>query len=322
VPIEPLALPSLAELRATVGGRQTVRRFLRARGDERRALTRDLVFRLAGHFTPTLAVDSDGVRFHLNTADREISRIVYIFGLYDRPLMQTAFAALARLGGPAGFEGGLLLDVGANIGTTTLTATAHFGAAGAVAIEPDPVNLRFFDLNVAANGLGDRVRVHRAAASDRAGTLELERSDWNAGDHRVRTNGAGAQAGAEVVEVPAIRIDDLVEGGELDPAGIGAVWIDVQGHEGHALAGAVKVLEAQVPVVLEYWPAGLRAAGGFELLGELIAAHYERFIDLGRPGERTSLAPQPVAELGRVAERYGGEDDHTDLLLLPGGLTG
>lgn len=311
----------MAELRATVGGRRTLRRFLRARGDERRALTRDLIFRLAGHFTPSLAVDADGVRYHLNTADREISRIVYIFGLYDRPLMQTAFAALGRLGGPTGFNGKLLLDIGANIGTTTLTATAHFGAGGSVAIEPDPTNLRFFDLNMAANGLVDSVTVHRAAASDRSGTLELERSEWNAGDHRVRSNGS-ADPAAEVVSVPAVAIDELVDGGELDPADIGAVWIDVQGHEGHALAGAVKVLEAQVPVVLEYWPAGLRAAGGFELLGELIAAHYERIVDLGRPGERPSLEPAPVSELARVAERYGGEDDHTDLILVPRGLPG
>ena len=85
---------------------------LRARGAERRAIARDAVFRAAGGLTPSLAVDADGIRFHRNTADKEISRIVFIYGLYDRPLMHAAFEGLRRLGGPAGFGGRRLLDIG------------------------------------------------------------------------------------------------------------------------------------------------------------------------------------------------------------------
>ena len=269
-----------------------------------------------------LAVDVDGVRFHLNTADKEISRIVFIYGLYDRPLMHAAFEGLRRLGGSAGFEGRLLLDVGANIGTTTLTACAHFGAGGAVAFEPDPTNLRFLGMNLSENDLGDRVRVHAAAVSNVAATLELERSSDNAGDHRVRAPGAQGRAG-DVVAVAAVTIDDMIGSEALDPLEIGAVWLDVQGHEGHALAGARRLLETGPPIVVEYWPHGLRGAEGLELFDEVVASHYERLIDLGRPQDGPAgFDPQPISALGEIAERYGGPNDHTDLLLVPPSLNG
>jgi len=295
---------------------------LRARGAERRAIARDAVFRAAGGVTPSLAVDADGIRFHLNTADKEISRIVFIYGLYDRPLMHAAFEGLRRLGGPAGFGGRRLVDIGANIGTTTLTACTHFGASGAVAFEPDPTNLRFLDLNLRANGLEGRVKVHAAAVSDRPGTVTLELSADNAGDHRVR-RGPKPGAALETVEVPALALDDLIAAGELDPAEVGAVWLDVQGHEGQALAGARRLLEAGPPVVVEYWPHGLREAGGLELFDEVAAAHYTRLIDLGRPQDGPAgFEPQPVVELPGIAERYAGAGDHTDLLLVPPSLDG
>ena len=88
------------------------------------------------------------MRFHLDTEGREVSGIVFIFGLYDRPVMEAAFAALAHNGGPADFEGRLFLDMGANIGTATLTAVAHFGAGGGYAIEPDPANFRTLSVNL------------------------------------------------------------------------------------------------------------------------------------------------------------------------------
>jgi FkbM family methyltransferase len=323
VELRALRFPGPREIAAASGGRLALRGLLRTRGEERRAVARDVAFRLAGSVTDALAVEADGIRFHLNTRDREISRIVFIYGMYDRPLMHAAFTALRRLGGAGGFGGRSLLDVGANIGTTTLTACAHFGAGGAIAVEPEPTNLRFLDMNVRANGLTDRVRVHAAAASDHAGTVVLERSDYNAGDHRVRPGLVESDASDGHVEVAAITVDELIASGEFDPADVGAAWIDVQGHEGHVLAGASKLLEAGVPVAVEFWPHGLREAGGFELFRELVVGHFRELVDLGRPQDGpASLAPVPVSSLARLADRYGAEDDHTDLLLVPPSLSG
>jgi FkbM family methyltransferase len=324
-PIVPLALrnPRVRDVIAPRRDRKLIIRALRARGDQRRAIWRDLLFRVAALVTPTLAVDVNGVRFHLNTADKEISRIVFIFGLYDLPLMHAAFAGLRRFGGPADLQGKLLLDIGANIGTTMLTATSYFQASGAIAFEPDPTNVRFMELNVRDNGLGNQVRIHTVALSDEAGSVRLQRSPANAGDHRVLVGGqvSAATDAAEVIEVPAATLDELVNAGEVDLSDVGIAWLDVQGHEGHALAGARCLLESGIPVVLEYWPAGLRAAGRIEALDEIISEHYDYCLDLGGPTGTPSFDRVPTTELADVAAkviaRHADGHDHTDLLLLP-----
>ena len=321
--LEPLRWPRLRDLSADGRGGYLLRRALRGRPAERSAAARDLAFRLARNFTSNLAIDVDGVRFHLDTEGREVSRIVFIFGLYDRPVMEAAFAALAHNGGPADFEGRLFLDMGANIGTATLTAVAHFGAGGGYAIEPDPANFRTLSVNLAANHHSDRVTAFRLALSDRAGRVEFARSELNFGDHRVRVaEGAGSddlgESGREVIEVEGITLDELVSSGEVDLSEVGLAWIDVQGHEAHLLEGANKLLSSPVPVVVEYWPYGLRAAGSLERFQEVVAAGYESYVDLGGPKGTPRVEPRPTTDLAALAERHPVTDDHTDLLLLPG----
>ena len=277
------------------------RRIAATRGAQRRAHMRELGFRMLRRVTPVAAVEDRGMRIHLQTADLEMSRLAYIFGLFDVEMLEAALDALGR---PIG--GRDLLDVGANIGTTTLAAIV-VGADRVVAIEPAPANVETLRLNVAANGLESRVRVVAAAASDREATVELALSPTNSGDHRV-----GASAGRAVVEVPAVTIDSLVARGELDPERLGLAWMDVQGHEAHALAGATSLPVAGVPVVLEYWPSGLRAAGGLDRLHEILGEAYGRFRDL-----RAGTDWASTGELPALARRYDGEDAFTDLLVVP-----
>jgi FkbM family methyltransferase len=234
---------------------------------------------------------------------------VFIFGLFDEDLLR---AALHALGQPDGLAGRDFLDVGANIGTTTLAAFLA-GARRVTAIEPAPANVETLRLNVTANALGERVRVVAAAASDRDGTVELGLSPTNSGDHRVRVGGrADAGPARQVVTVPAVRIDSLVEAGEIDPERLGVVWMDVQGHEAAVLTGAERLVEAGAPIVLEYWPHGLRATGGLERLPELLAAGYSRFMDLRR-GRRW----EPIGRLAGLEGEYRGPGDFTDVLVTP-----
>ena len=76
------------------------------------------------------------------------------------------------------------------------------------------------------------------------------------------------------------------------------------------LAGAAKLLAAKVPVFCEYWPYGLRRAGGFDRFNAIVAASFSEVVDV-RDG--SSL---PAARVAELADRYQGER-YSDLLLVP-----
>jgi FkbM family methyltransferase len=281
------------------------------RRGQRRPIARDYLFRLAGRLTESFTIETEHARFVLDTRDREISRILFIYGYYDVPLFESVFRALGR----QPLRGRVFLDVGANIGSATVEALTRYGAERAVAFEPEPRNFRFLRLNLAANDLLDRVDAHRLALSDRDGEVDFELSESNFGDHRVRLNApsenAFGESGRALVPVPARRLDDLIADGSVDLERVGLAWIDVQAHEPNVLAGAAELMASNVPVVVEYWPYGLRAAGALERMNELLASGWSHFVDT-KDGNR----PEPMSALATLARRYPQPHIGTDLVLL------
>src|SRR5206468_1769160 len=107
-----------------------------------------------------------------------------------------------------------ILDVGANIGTTTVELLTQRPTMRAVAFEPEAVNFSLLRQNVFANGLQDRVEMHEVALSDHDGEVEFEVAPENPGDHRVRigkaTGAAFGEEGRTVRPVKAARLDTLI----------------------------------------------------------------------------------------------------------------
>ncbi|HEX2149616.1 MAG TPA: FkbM family methyltransferase, partial [Actinomycetota bacterium] len=222
-----------------------------------------MLYPILGRYSRLLATPYGQGMMLVDTTDNEISRMVFIKGEYERLYMAAALDYL-RSSPAYGELGPVFVDVGANIGISTLDALLHFGFKEAVCFEPDSRNLRLLRLNLVYNDLDDRATVHRMALSDSDGEGVIERAGSNFGDSQL-VAGDPQASGADRETVSTRRLDSLIEAGELDPTRIGLVWIDAQGHDPYVLAGALKVLEAGVPVVVEYWPKGLTASGGFEL---------------------------------------------------------
>jgi FkbM family methyltransferase len=250
----------------------------------------------------------------VSTSDRAVGRETFTDGLYDRDQLRRVLDVVGDLR-----PGATIVEVGANIGTTTLLLARELRPRRLVAFEPDPLNAALLRCNVVANGLSDVVVVRETAVSDQAGTADLETSPDNHGDHRVRVVGGndGPEALAEsqrrTVSVPVTTLDAALSAEGIDPAELALVWSDVQGHEAQMLTGASGLLGAAVPVVIEYWPYGLRRAGGLERLEALIAGHYREIVEVGRSGAPRRLA---AAEIGVLRERYGAADEYADLVLL------
>lgn len=257
-----------------------------------------------------IAASRDGPRLLFDTTDREMGPHIWASGTYEEADLVWI---LDRLGQPQ--RGRTVIEVGGNVGTTSIPLLGRFGAARVETFEPGPDNLRLLRCNLILNDLEDRAVVHPAAVSDRDGTATLELCDWNSGDHRIaavdRTWELLSESNRVTTSVDVCRLDD---GLVSDPADVGLVWVDTQGHEAQVLAGASRLLGRGIPWVIEYWPYGLARAGGADRLHALVAEHFAVVVDVRRSrdeGTEVRVAPDRLAQLGReLATGY------TDLILL------
>lgn len=231
-----------------------------------RSWQRERFHRNAGRFSPIIGVDDrSGNRYFVHSDDDFIGRAIFLRGDFDVGKLHRALAVLDD----RGFAVDQVLDIGANIGTTTVELLSRLPSARAVAFEPEPANFRLLRHNILANDLDDRATAHQMALSDTDDELAFELSVDNPGDHRVRV-GAKASAGAlreeswEVVRVRARRFDDLVADGDIEMTAGTFACMDVQGHEAHVLDGGSTL--SSIPLLLEFWPYGLSRAGGLDRL--------------------------------------------------------
>lgn len=312
----------LARLRWQAGA---VKAYLDGTPRLRRLMRRQVLLGLLERrLTPLVAIEDDGIRYLIDTADRgPITLRIFAEGTYDAPLMQRVVSLLAEvLGRSDPLAGRAFVDVGANIGTATLGAIKRFGAARALALEPDPGNFRLLRMNLIANDVEPAVVAIETAVSDEERELELELATHNLGDHRIRTGaevgpGAIGEAERRAIRVSATTLDAAVGRSGIKGEDVGLVWIDVQGHEPQVLRGADALIDAAVPILIEYWPYGLARAGSLEALHEIVAHRFGEVWNVGEESSEdppTKLGPSDVRAL---ASLYPTENDSTNLLLLP-----
>ena len=300
--------------------RQVVKVAINYRG-KRDYTLRQEAFDLVRPFAPAVACERDGVRYFVSTQDYGLSRIVFCQGSYEQDIMASSLAIAERCVGVSSLlNGRVFVDIGANIGTSTIPALKTFGASEAVAIEPDTENYKLLRCNVIANDLDERVKTVQVALSSQAGAGVMEWAAGSWGDHRIRMatglpDGSFHESSRPTVPVALARFDDIAARLPIDLERVGVVWMDVQGHEGHVLAGAESLLASEIPVILEYWPYGLRRAGGLAMLHDIMASSYNRIIDIRATMGAGDVVEVPGTGVGTLADRYPGET-YTDLLLL------
>lgn len=142
--------------------------------------------------------------------------------------------------------GGVLYDIGANVGFFSLLGARLVGRDGRVyAFEPVPENGDAVELNARLNGL-DTISVTRRAVGRAAGRARLQivrDASWS----KLEQYGSHPEV-TDVVEVDVVAIDDLVRAGELRPPTV--VKVDVEGAELAVLEGMQETLAKHRPVLI------------------------------------------------------------------------
>lgn len=170
--------------------------------------------------------------FAYNLNDAYIGRCMDVYGEWSEGELSLLFQVLK--------PGGVVLDVGANIGTHTVAFAKHVTSSGAViAFEPQRLTFQLLCTNVTLNTLVN-VRCVNAAVSDRKGELRVPMLDPGVTNNFGGLSSEGHTQGEIVEMVP-------IDGMKLPRCNL--IKIDVEGAEAKVLAGARQTIKTHRPVL-------------------------------------------------------------------------
>lgn len=150
-------------------------------------------------------------------------------------------------------DGSTFLDIGAHVGYFSIMAAREVGPSGLViSVEPARSNYALLLANLFRHGVTNAEPINAAAWRD-VGRLNLVRSPYNSGDHRIASRVAG-----HTEAVQAVALDKVLP----STASVDVLKIDIQGRDHVAMEGMTNTIQRSRPVVLvEFWPHGIRDFG-------------------------------------------------------------
>ncbi|GCA70205.1 hypothetical protein MiYa_01737 [Microcystis aeruginosa NIES-2519] len=159
------------------------------------------------------------------------------------------------------------LDLGANIGSTSIYALKGNYFQSAISIEASGLNHQFLTFNTQINQLTERLQALNYGLANFTGTGELVCNPDNCGDFRIQpvnvTDNLFNEDNYRRELAEFITLDELKNRGILNPRKIGFVWIDCQGSEGLIFQGGQEFFrEISVPLYVEFWPYGINRLAG------------------------------------------------------------
>jgi len=206
-----------------------------------------------------------GQRMRVNWAAHK----TYVFGTHEPHIMQM-MTDVVRPGWTA-------VDVGANIGYSTLLLASCVGPKGKVfAFEPLSQNFTMLEENISLNHHAN-IRAEHLALMERPGQVELRTATPGAMSWTASTMTEAAQA-VESQSVQAVALDGYVEQNAI--AKIDFVKMDVEGAEGAVLAGMNAILRQHKPLLLIEIHGYDRVGENHPALLKLRAENY-KITDLG-----------------------------------------
>jgi FkbM family methyltransferase len=157
-----------------------------------------------------------------------ISGSIAFNGFYELGLTKKISEHAAR--------GGLLVDVGANMGYFALLWAGLSGTGKVIAFEAAPRNVALLENNIRRNHFEDRIAVIPKAAGDRPGTVTFDTGP------KEQTGWGGIAAGdpENSIVVPMERLDE-----QLPDDPIEVLKIDTEGADALVLFGCERLLKTQ-----------------------------------------------------------------------------
>ena len=162
-----------------------------------------------------------GCKFRLKPLDNTIdSKIVFSSRRREETELKMIGQYLA--------DGGVFVDIGANIGYYALNA-AFLGAEKVIAIEPNPTILARLNDNIMLNDLSPKITVHDVAVGAKKGVVKLTIADSDFGSSSIVDHSVGANH----ISVSILPLLEILKKETVAAASV--IKIDIEGMEDRAL---------------------------------------------------------------------------------------
>jgi FkbM family methyltransferase len=255
-----------------------------------------LVERKIHNFNFLLDLDSDG-----------ISKPLYYQGFRERVFMSLLYEEIS--------EGDVCIDLGSNIGFTTLFMSEKAGKTGKVyAIEPDPWNVNMLKQNITRNGFDHNTTVYEVAVSDKKAEIEFWQSE--------KSNLSSVQKtkhSTKSIKVQGHSLETFLEDKDYP----NFIKMDIEGHEVKVFEGALNYFKnnhkGTTRILLEVHPHFYNEENNFEaILKEFFSIGFKTKYVVSTPNPRPAKFVEagytPLAEIptdGFVRGLYGPiSDEH------------
>lgn len=169
-------------------------------------------------------------------------------------------------------RGDLFLDIGANIGTTSIYVSKNINPhLDILAFEPDDLNYKLLITNSIINSC-EGFKAEKFALSDKNGTADFLVCKDNRGSSKIVKN----KNNQHIQQIKTIQFDDYLKGSKIENR-IKYIWMDVEGHEPYTLKGMKDFLTShKLPLYMEFSPDYL-SDDDFKLLYDILSMIYSGF---------------------------------------------
>ncbi|MBM3256791.1 MAG: FkbM family methyltransferase [Candidatus Liptonbacteria bacterium] len=183
----------------------------------------------------------NGIRYavNTNTTDPRAVNEIWNTKVYDR--------FLSRLQ-----NGGVVIDIGANIGVFSVKVAKVSPSVRVYAYEPLPANFAVLEENVRQNGLEERVKPWKLAVSDHRGSASLYWDDRNRGGGTLLPDLEGH--GAKSLQVECITLEDVFRANNILECEY--LKIDCEGTEVPLLMNAPREIFSRIKTITLEWHHG------------------------------------------------------------------
>ncbi len=226
------------------------------------------VTELARDVMPCISLQLEHVKFIFDHNDNLIPNEMIGYGkVYSKDEMCFFYEMAPKM------EGGFFLDIGANVGTTSIYFKKNIcGSLKYIAFEPLKENYKYLKMNCILNDCED-IKAENIGMSNTDGQKRMFVFDGAFGSSMV-SDGSEASDLCEFT-----TLDQYIQRNQLSADDIGYLWVDVQCHELEVLEGAKKTLtDSRASLFIEFNVGVYREEGKCEKFLGILKDIYSKFI--------------------------------------------